>query len=156
MLSPRLIVAMLAVAATLLVPAAANAASVAVSSGTLTITAAGGEANQLTLAPGVGTVDVTDPAAPLVPGPGCAATGAGRLTCTASPLMRAVVDLGDLDDTLVIGGLVPAVVTDGPGRDTVTGGGADDEFVAGPGADAYAGGGGSDRVTYAARSAALV
>src|SRR4051794_37428219 len=117
--SPRLILAMLVAAVTLTAPAAAQAASVAASDGALTIVAAPGETNQLTVTPGVGTVDVTDVVAPLVPGAGCAPSGPGRVTCTASPLARAVVDLGDLDDTLVVGGLLPAVVTDGPGRDTI-------------------------------------
>lgn len=116
----RSLVAVLAAVATLAVPAGAQAASVAVAGSTLTITAASGEANQLTVTPGVGTVDVLDPVTPLVPGAGCQSSGSGRVTCTAAPFMRAVVDLGDRDDTLVVGGLLPVMVTDGAGRDTVT------------------------------------
>src|SRR3954452_8278405 len=150
---PRLLIAVLA--AVLALPASAQAASVTAADGMLTITAAPGEANQLTVTPGVATVDVLDPVAPLTPGAGCLSSGSGRVTCTVAQLSRAVVALGARNDTFVAGGLLPVTVGDGAGDDTVTGGGGDDDFVAGAGADSYAGGAGSDRVDYSARTAAL-
>src|SRR5689334_13112494 len=152
---PRLLTIALAVACLLSLPATASAASISVTGGTLNVTAAPGEANRLTLTPGVATVDVLDPAAPLTPGAGCESTGSGRVTCAVSPLIRATVDLGDLDDTLAVTGLLRVTVSDGAGNDTVTGGGGDDTFLSSPGADRYAGGAGSDRVDYSARTAGV-
>src|SRR5690349_14572967 len=109
------LIALLAVA--LFAPASAQASTVSITDGTLTVTAAPGELNRLTVK---NTGEVLDSNAPLVAGTGCAAGGAGRLVCTAPT--RVTADLGDGDDTLTITGAMPSTIGDGAGRDTVTGG----------------------------------
>lgn len=124
--------------------------------GVVTVTAAPGETNRITVTPGSGTVEVRDTGATLTAGTGCTLPSAGRATCSVATLTRAVADLGDGDDTFTLSGATPATVTDGPGRDTVTGGSGDDLFLAGTGNDAYAGGSGSDRADFSARTAPVV
>jgi hypothetical protein len=84
---------------------------------------------------------VTDTAAPIVPGDGCTAIDANTVRCSAGPIgpPRAIVELGDMDDQLVVDGMAAAVTADGgEGSDRLaggthfTGGPGDDELVAGP------------------------
>src|SRR3954454_18499844 len=104
---------LIVLALVLLVPCGAQAATVSVAGGTLTVTAAPGEANRLTVRPATG--EVLDPRAPLVAGSGWAGGGAGRLVCTVPA--RVVATLGDGDDTFLLSGAAPATVDDGPGND---------------------------------------
>lgn len=139
----------------LLAPASAHAATVTVTGSVVTVTAAPGEANRITVTPGSGTVEVRDTGAAITAGSGCTLPQAGRVTCAAT-ITRAEVDLGDADDTFTLTGATPATISDGPGRDTVAGGSGDDVFLAGAGNDGYTGGNGSDRVDFSAHTAPVV
>ena len=88
------------------------------------IAAAAGEVNQLTVTPGsptpVGTVSfgVADATAPLVPGPGCAATDVG-VTCVTPSEASLEVSAGDGDDSVTIAASAGAFVDGGPGDDLI-------------------------------------
>src|SRR3954454_24230153 len=98
----------------------ARAASVAVTDGTLSFTAAPGETNKVVLEPAGAAIRITDQGgAALVAGPGCAGTAARSATCGAQ--RSAAIDTGDRDDEVEIS--VPGVVARveaGPGDDVVT------------------------------------
>src|SRR5689334_1765094 len=69
--------------------------------GTLTFTAAPGEANRMTITQGDGKLTVTDAGAPLTPSGSCTTTG-DSVTCSFPPLAapaRIESSLGDGDDT---------------------------------------------------------
>jgi Ca2+-binding RTX toxin-like protein len=146
---------LLAALAALLLAAPARAADVSLTGGTVTVAAAPGEANRLTLALSAGVITVTDTGAAVTAGAGCAPAGAGRATCAIAAAAGATVALGDGNDTLAVSGGLPVTATDGDGNDSMSGGSADDVFVASPGADIYTGGGGLDTIDYSARTAAV-
>ena len=127
------------VAATILLclffAADAHAATVSVSGATLRVTAAPGEVNRVAIAPATGVLTITDAGAPLTAGDGCVAAGAA-VECASLPLLDVAADLGDGDDTLTSTAMLPLLVTDGDGADSITGGAAADTFIASPGADA--------------------
>jgi Ca2+-binding RTX toxin-like protein len=144
-------------------------------SATLTVGAASGERNDLTIrwdadpsAPAQAAITVTDVTAPLHPGPGCVAAATGGVVCPVirGAWLNAKVDLGDGDDRLAAIA-IPAFVNGGPGDDRLDarhaagaqlhgGDGADvllgginqDELTGGAGADAISGGEGFDTVSY--------
>ena len=93
--------------------APAEAATVSVDGSTLSVQAAPGEQNQLT----VEAPSVTDPGAPLTAGPGCAATPEGA-TCT--PTTGAYIDAGDGDDAIDVRNGTSDSVWCGRGNDSVT------------------------------------
>jgi hypothetical protein len=145
----------------LLLAPAAHAATAEVTQGALRITAAPGETNALSVAPGL---TVTDTAAPLTLGAGCLPQASGALCDGAT---RVEVDLGDGDDALTLSAPLPADLQGGPGNDiitltapfapaaTVDGGDGDDVLTGaagadvidgGPGFDTLAGGEGDDRI----------
>ncbi len=146
---------------------------------TLTIAAAPGERNAMTLAPGPdGGVLITDAGAPLR---GCTPAAAGAILCPGGEARSFVpqVELGDGDDTvdvatglpfavevhagtgddIVTGGAGNDTLTAGPGRDVLHGGAGDDELIdGGPAAEAdtFDGGADGDGVSYAGRRGAVV
>jgi len=70
------------------------------------------------------------------------------LACSLARVANLVIDLGDSDDTVSVGGAGPpalvTIVNGGPGGDTLDGGQGDDTLLGGPDADPLAGGGGND------------
>ena len=152
-------VGLVSILALLALPAAANAANVTVSGGTLTYNAAAGETNtaivvkQTTTA--VATVYFVGDQNPAVtvtasPAQGCLPTSpalglpAGYL-CTvtiANPLTSIVENLGDGDDTGVI-----RTEASGPAG-TINGGAGDDTLVGGRENDTFTGGADTDSVAY--------
>ncbi|HYF25559.1 MAG TPA: OmpA family protein [Baekduia sp.] len=114
-------------------PAALADTAVMVSGGVMTITAAPGDANQLTLSAAGAAVHVEDAGATPVPGPDCAIAGAG-VDCTG--VTAVAVDLGDGDDTLdASASPAPVTVDAGAGADTVTASAFADTITGGAGAD---------------------
>jgi RTX calcium-binding nonapeptide repeat (4 copies) len=132
-----------ALAASLCLAAPAQAATVSSSGGTLRVSAAPGEANQLT----VTATGVEDAAGtPLSAGPGCLTDGfTGTIACLPGAT-RISVDLGDEDDTLSIYADLPASVQGGSGDDRLYGGSGPDRLVTGRGSDFADGGAGDDAI----------
>jgi Ca2+-binding RTX toxin-like protein len=172
---------LIAVAATLLaLPATASAATVTLSNGTATYTAASGEANHLSVdydGSGNAYVAFEDTGvAQMTAGPGCSTQGAQKVRCLATSVAALVFDMGDGNDWLGVGvGLRPSTVYGGLGNDTIFSGFGNDTVDAGAGNDTIDGtwgddvvdggdgadaintayGTGRDSVTYAGRTAAV-
>jgi hypothetical protein len=112
-----------ALAAFVVLASPAGAATVSVDGSSLRITAAPGEANQLTIAAdpaGAPTTSltVTDTGAPLTLGPGCSATDIGvKCVTAADPTIDVLA--GDGDDSVTIGVPVAAFVDGGAGDDVI-------------------------------------
>ena len=130
---------------------------------TLEVTAAPGDANNLSVARWVtdGDYHVTDSAADLTAGPGCSPdTGnpSRHVICPAAGVTDLTVDAGDRDDSVSIwtgnantnSAGIPAVVDAGDGNDTVSGGsngwGEPDFFDGGDGNDNLSGGDDDDEL----------
>jgi RTX calcium-binding nonapeptide repeat (4 copies) len=110
----------------------------------LVVQAGRGEANQIAVAAGAtGGFQVTDGGAPLRTGPGCAASGEGRVDCAASsPFLSAFVFAADGADT--VASSVAIRVDGGSGNDRLTGSPFGDALYAGEGRDVLRGEGGGD------------
>jgi Ca2+-binding RTX toxin-like protein len=151
-------------------------ASASVQAGTLTYTAASGQANQVTLTAAGFSAVLTD-VVPVTAGAGCVSLSATGVSC-GRPFSRIVIDTLDGDDTVFKKNETPTVVrtgdgadsvtvelareadeiTDidaGPGDDIINGGGGAERIDGGTGADRINGGAGDDGVSYAGRNAAV-
>ncbi|HEY1596409.1 MAG TPA: hypothetical protein VGF74_13510, partial [Thermoleophilaceae bacterium] len=136
--------------------APAAASTVQLDGPTLTYDAAPGESNRLTIAGSGGSLTVTDTGATVTAGPGCSSISSTKASCPAAGVSAMALSTGDMNDTASASSLsIPTTFSDGPGNDTMTGGGAVDTFIAGTGSDTYHGGGGQDIVDYSARTAPL-
>ena len=126
---------------------AAHAATVSVEGTVLRVSAAPGEANQLTVAEGVPnpSFTVTDPGAALTAGPGCAVAQDGSATCSV-PVSLIDIDAGDLDDSVTVAGVLPARILGGEGDDRLQGGDGSDELLGDAGSDFADGGDGHDTI----------
>jgi len=102
----------------------ASASTVSVDGDFLRVLSQPGETNALTVAPGTptpaGTISfvVTDTAAPLVPGSGCAPSDLG-VTCVTPAQPSIDVSAGDGDDSVTISATVGAFVDGGSGDDVI-------------------------------------
>jgi hypothetical protein len=130
----------------------AGAATVSVEGSVLRVAAAPGESNDLAVTaatpdpaiPGpTVSFTLTDPGAPLTPGPGCASGDVG-VTCVAPAGSTIDVSAGDLDDSVTIFGTAQALLDGGDGDDRLTGGDAGDALLGGSGGDFADGGAGDD------------
>lgn len=163
-----------AAVALLAVPASAPAATVSASNGTLTYTAASGEANHLTVSSENGQLRFEDTGvSSMTAGTGCSPSSAQRVSCSPAAITALSVDLGDGNDRLSGGVLLPFAVhgglgsdqistfagndavDGGPGSDTIETGWGDDAIDGGEGGDTISGGYGDDTVVYATRTAAV-
>jgi hypothetical protein len=144
----------LAVAALAIQAPAALAGSASVVAGTLTYTAAAGEANQLDVSyrDSDGVYFVTD-AAGVSAGPGCTQESGTAASCAGSSVTGVAIDLGDGADKGSAGPFkVPMVMHGGPGNDDLSGGGTffgdagDDYLIGGDKADVFTGGPGLDSI----------
>ena len=123
-------------------PAVAGAATAKVRNGTLTYSAAAGEANVLSVKFASGAFVLSDSGALITPGTGCAARAPAHLvTCRGVDRIEAA--LGDGADELKVDASVPLGVT-------AVGGAGDDVLRGGPQADTLSGGPGADRLDGAA------
>ncbi|MFL5909667.1 MAG: lytic murein transglycosylase [Gaiellaceae bacterium] len=164
------------VAVALLHSGNAHAATASVSGGVLTYAASPGETNLVNVSLSSGVYTLVDGGAPVLAGPGCSNSGAGRATCGSNGITSIRVDAGDGNDVITLLPSTPATISDGPGDDLVTagsgadlltggpgndsywGGAGNDEFDdggSGDGADTFNGGSGTDRVSYASRTGAV-
>jgi Ca2+-binding RTX toxin-like protein len=137
-----LIAGLLALAA----PAAAQAATVSVTGSTLSVTAADGEQNNVTLSLAAGTYTVTDLGpSPSTPGGACSVASVTTVTCAATGITALTVDLRDRDDTIAVTGVAsPITLTGGEGDDVLSGGDGNDTINGGAGVDTLDGGTGND------------
>ncbi len=128
-------------------PGIASGATVSVSNGKATFTAAPGEVNNLTLSTQLHPLGVTfsdSGAGSVTAGSGCTQVTATTVGC-AEPITRVAVDLGDGNDTLTDKlSLTPVTADGGSGDDVLTGGAPDDTLIGGAGDDVLNGGGGND------------
>jgi Ca2+-binding RTX toxin-like protein len=175
----------IALLATALAPASAHATTVSLEShlvphpragqiltATLTVDAASGERNDLTIGwnsdaskPTEAFLIVTDATAPLSPGAGCAPAPTGGIACPLPSWawITAQVDLGNGDDRLTVSGTISVRANGGAGNDvldatrvggsaTLSGGDGADVLLGGDGWDTLAGGGGPDAISGGART----
>ena len=151
--------ALTAVAIAALLPATAGAAGteteVAVPGPgtTLSVTAAAGQQNDISVDLSKSGYVVTDLRNLVKAGKGCVVVKRDTVTCTAAAPHVAEVSLGDRDDRFTGVGDLRMGVDDGAGDDVLTGGPGDESFVGGTGADTVSGGPGWDSVSYAGRAA---
>ncbi|UGS34490.1 hypothetical protein DSM104329_00868 [Capillimicrobium parvum] len=125
-------------------PAVAGAATAKIRNGTLTYTAAPGEANVLSVKFASGAFVLSDSGALITPGTGCTARAPAHLvTCSAVDLDGIGAALGDGGDALKVDASVPLGVA-------ALGGAGDDVLRGGPQADSLSGGPGADRLDGAA------
>src|SRR3954468_17134242 len=96
----RALVALAVVIAACGLAPAAHAATASVSGGTLTYTAAPGEANHLSLTVGTGGYALLDTGLGVPPGPGCTASAVDRVVCPTTGIAAIAVDAGYGDDTV--------------------------------------------------------
>src|SRR5215212_12128609 len=129
----------------------ASAATVSASGPIVSVRDVTGTAKALAIAVAGSTVTVLDTRTPPTAGSGCAQPGSDRVTCTVVGLAALAVDAGAGDDAVAVTGTVPATIADGPGDDRVTGGAGDDVFAIWTGAAVVSGGPGRDTVDYSAR-----
>ena len=160
--------------AALALPAGAQAATVSATGGTISFTAASGEANHLDVSKSDGAIRLHDTGvSSMTAGAGCVPSGAQRVDCAAPGLAAVSIDLGDGNDRLSGEVLVPFsvygglgndqielgagddAVDAGPGNDAIDSGWGDDAIDGGTGADAISGGYGDDDVVYAGRTSAV-
>jgi hypothetical protein len=148
---------LLAVAAALLLPASASAATLQLSSATiddgkdphvsttLVVQGEGQDADDITVTRTPAAIDVVDATARVVPLPECAALSEHEATCPAR-YAGVAVQGGDGDDHLRNGGGLALSISGGAGDDVVDGGPDVDFIDGGPGRDTVHAGAG-DQVT---------
>jgi Ca2+-binding RTX toxin-like protein len=158
---------------------AAHAATSAVENqglGTLTITAAPGKVNQITV-DRPGRFIVHDQDDTVSAGSGCTAVDAFTVSCSTVAINTVSVLSGDRDDRVLYNAASPAgtlaggagndvirlgssaaasTLNGGAGNDTLTGGPSDDTLDGGDGADVMSGGAGRDLVSYRSRTAPVI
>ncbi|WP_433200819.1 calcium-binding protein [Dactylosporangium sp. CS-047395] len=115
--------------------------------------AAAHQTNAITVTESGGWTYVDDVYA-IAAGAGCSAVpmDATKVRCASAPITAIVVNAGNGNDTITIGGSVDSSVTTsllgGDGNDTINGGPGLDGIWGGPGADTIHGGGGLDAAMY--------
>jgi RTX calcium-binding nonapeptide repeat (4 copies) len=139
-----------ALAASALLCAPAQAATVSVEGGSLRVSAAAGEQNALSVwQSDLGGVGVSDRKVPLTAGAGCVVTptspnDATCLALGATPTLE--LDAGDGDDSVELSAPLAATLKGGEGADRLNGGPGADRLEGGPGDDQLTGGDGDDRL----------
>jgi hypothetical protein len=137
----------LSAAITLAAPLAAEAATVTLDGALLSVNAAAGEANRITIAEDAAGFTVTDTRA-LTAGSGCTSVNATMARCATSETTRsALVEAGDGDDRVVLRsptGTTSGNLRGGDGRDRLFGGNGADALIGGEGADTLTGGEGNN------------
>lgn len=137
-----------AVALALAVPATAEAATetASVVNGTLSVTAAPGVANSVTL-DGLDAARYNVTGNDITAGSGCTKDSATLVRCPKAGTLRIQVVLGDGNDRVTIQDTsvkIPTTLYGGTGNDQLSGGGAVDRIYGGPGADRFRGFAGND------------
>ncbi|MEA2497354.1 MAG: hypothetical protein QOJ29_5265 [Thermoleophilaceae bacterium] len=132
-----------ALALSLVAAAEAHAGTVSAANGRVTISAAAGEANNLTVATTADGTTVKDAGAVLTPDAGCAAQPDGSAVCPG-PATLVDLTLGDGDDQLTVTGNAAVEVQAGAGNDTIQTGDGDDILRGEDGSDSLSSGEGND------------
>jgi Ca2+-binding RTX toxin-like protein len=164
--------------AAVLAPAAHAATSVVENAGlgTLTVTAAPGKVNQITVdRPDQFVVHDQDDI--VSPGSGCTAIDATTVRCSSAAISTVSVLSGDRDDRILynapgVGGRLfggdgndvirlgasaaPSILNGDAGNDALSGGPGDDTLDGGDGADVMGGGAGRDLVSYRSRTTPVI
>lgn len=110
--------------------------SASVAGGTVTLAAAAGDTDGVTVSFAAGTYTIGDTAG-VSAGAGCTQSGPTSVSCAATGL---TADLGDMNDELTIS-------SSGPGTVEVKGGDGDDKLTGGPGPERLRGDGGKDTLS---------
>jgi Ca2+-binding RTX toxin-like protein len=127
-------------------PAAAQAADVAVQNGTLRYSS-GQSANSVQVSPrSPGRFVVSDSKSNVTAGVGCTSMGARRASCPMAGVTAISIDVAGGADHVSIDAAVstPATITGGGGNDVLRGGSGNDRLEGGPGADSLDGAAGND------------
>ncbi|MFD0310009.1 calcium-binding protein [Streptomyces sp. NPDC127119] len=170
--------AMVGSAVTLTGGPASAATGVTRSGDVVTVNAAAGRSNDITIGLSASKIVVQDATDTVTAGAGCVSVGDGSVTCSVNVgSATVVVNAGDGDDTITKTGNVAGDLRGGPGSDVIDGGptprnnilngGADpdlllggpdfDQLIGGPGGDTFSGGGGTrDSVSYQDSGAGVV
>jgi Ca2+-binding RTX toxin-like protein len=107
----------------------------------VTYRAASGEVNDVRVVAAGGVFRITDPGAVIAAGVGCDAVSLHEVTCKPAGAKRAVVDLGDGADSVVLGpAVVLGLVHAGDGNDVLRGGDRRDRLYGDAGDDVLRGG----------------
>lgn len=157
----------------------ANAATGVTRSGDIvTVNAAAGRSNDITIGLSASNVVIRDTTDTLIAGAGCVSVGDGSVTCSVNVgSATVVVNAGDGNDTItktgnvagdlrgesgsdvINGGATPRnnILNGGAGNDLLVGGPNFDQLIGGTGGDTFSGGGGTnDSVSYQASSSGVV
>jgi Ca2+-binding RTX toxin-like protein len=143
-----------ALALSLVAAANAHAGTVSAANGRVTVSAAPGEANNVTVASTADGTTVKDAGPALTPDAGCAAQPDGSAVCPG-PATLVDVTLGDGDDQLAMTGNAAVEVHAGAGNDTIQTGDGDDILRGEDGEDSLSSGEGNDTLIGAAGNDAL-
>jgi hypothetical protein len=113
------------------------------------LTAALGEANDITATATGDAWSLADANDPVWAGAGCVQTTPNLASCANSSLaaLPLVVLAGDGDDRVTVTNAPHSTIYGGGGNDTLRGGTADDDLFGGPGNDLLVGGGGRDSLS---------
>ncbi|MEW9548988.1 calcium-binding protein [Nonomuraea sp. NPDC050783] len=117
-------------------------------SGDLRYDAPVGLDDQITVTAANGFYVLTDPAATITAGTGCALVTPHQARCPIGPSPRIRIRGLDGDDVITNATSFPAELNGDPGDDRLTGGTGGDELIGGAGADLVQGGAGDDTAGY--------
>lgn len=124
----------LALPLTLATPAAAQGGTAVRHESNVTYSANGGMDNEMTVGVLRGAVSIQDEAG-ITAGPGCVQETDTLVTCgAAASVSRVTIQAGDGDDTIEVTAPLNTTIDAGPGADTVSTGGGNDQINLGDGA----------------------
>jgi len=142
----RVVAVLAAPVLVLVLPAAAQAADVAVQNGTLRYTS-GQAANSVQVALRLpGRFVVSDSKTKISAGAGCTSMGARRASCAMAGVTALAVDVAGGADRVSVDAAIstPATIVGGGGNDVLRGGSGNDRLEGGPGVDSLDGAAGND------------
>jgi Ca2+-binding RTX toxin-like protein len=174
----RLLIAVCALSLGAIAPAAAQAATLSIATGSggqpvVRLSASAGETNLVTIGKNATDYLIQDLGVGMIVAAGCTSVDTNDATCPLASANSVQVLTNDLDDTITINGAIVSQIDAAAGNDTITGGtladnidggtgidtidgGAGDDFIdGGTGADDMIGGAGNDWITYSSRATAV-
>jgi Ca2+-binding RTX toxin-like protein len=126
--------------------ATAPSSSVSQSGGVITVAAAPGTVNDISLSEVGGVISIVDTISLLLAGNGCVQVARTTVTCPQAGVGTIMVALGDRDDRVVDATHLQATIKGGDGADTILGGDGNDRLYGEAGTDVLKGETGLDRL----------